>query len=105
MSKVPITCKRIRRKSRKGPKHGPSVSKYAHLVPRQKKTYDAGDKMFRDLPVIGAPGEIIKAGLRQIFHGRLYILTEDVTVPDVSVIPGTHAAMGKFRFVAYIDKL
>lgn len=107
MSRQPIVSKRIRRKSRKGEKYGPSVNKYAHLVSKCPKTYDARDKTFRDLPTLGKPGEVVKAGLRQIFHGRLYELVEDVMIPATAIIPGLSrgisAGMGRYKLVARID--
>ena len=103
MSREPVTSNRIRRKSHKQTKHGPSMNKYAHLVPKRMGVYNPRDKTFRDLPVVGKPGEVIRAGLRLIFHGRLYELVEDTIIPKVSIIPNMHAGMGKFQFVHQFD--
>ena len=98
MGKKP-TRKRARRKSHKKRRYEPSVNKYAHKVRIHPQKYDEQDKTFRDLPVLGKPGEVVRTGPREIFHGRLYELMKDVTVPEVSVIPGTHVVMGKFKLI------
>ncbi len=98
MGKKP-TKRHIRRKSHKERRYKPSVNKYAHRVCIHPWKYDGQDKTFRDLPVLGKPGKVVKTGLREIFHGRLYELMEDVTVPKVSVIPGTHVVMGRFKLI------
>lgn len=99
-----VSHPRIRRKSKKGPKNGPSVNKYAGLVPYRRRNYFPADKTSRELPVLGKPGEIITAGLRLTFHGRIYELCEDTTIPPVSVIPMVHAGLGRFKLVAFIKK-
>ena len=105
----PVSGSRFLRKPRNGQKHGPSVNKYAHLVPKRKLTYDPLEKTFRDLPTLGTPGKVVKAGLRLTFHGRLYELTEDVLIPDVakSIVPGLpygrSTGLGKYQLVAQID--
>ena len=59
---------------------GDHKNKYAHLAP--KKPYDAQDKTFRRLPIHGTPGETVREGQLVLFHGRRYVLREDVVVPD-----------------------
>ena len=99
----------MRRKSRKGQKHGPSVNKYAHLVPKSQSAYNPRDKTFRDLPIVGYPGEVVKAGLRVTFHGRLYVLMEDTIIPHTAptIFGGAGGnkgeTVGRFRMVAQID--
>lgn len=108
MSREPVMSKRIRRKSHKK-RNEPSVNKYAHLVPRRPSAYNPRDKTFRDLPITGEPGEVVKAGLRVIFHGRLYALMEDMIIPDGAPLAfGEHSGnkretVGRFRMIAQID--
>src|SRR5581483_1434247 len=106
--------KKIRRKglSRKerARNHGTSVNKYAHLVPKRQVIYDPVDKTFRELPVKGKPGDVIKTGFRVTFHGRLYSLIEDVMIPEIlpdtprypGISEGENIATGKFKLVSIL---
>ena len=106
MAKQPVLYQRIRRKSRKTEKNGPSTNKYAHLASPQRDRYDKDDKTFRVLPILGKPGDTIQAGFRVIFHGRLYELMDDVKIPHVAIVPGlsekTSAANGRCKFIAHL---
>ncbi len=102
----PIRRKGLMRKQRLA-KRNKSVNKYAHLVPKRQIFYDPIDKTFRDLPVMGNPGEVLKAGFRVTFHGRLYGLLEDITIPAIDealpkypgVPAGKNSMIGKFKLV------
>lgn len=87
------------RKSHHGPKNGPSENKYKHLVPPRKDLYNPVDKTFRTLPIKGEPWQVVKAGLRVTFHGRLYELVNDVVIPVTSYLPGVHSGVGLFQLV------
>ncbi len=85
-------------------KNGPSVNKYAQLVPRRSKWYDPLDKTYRELLIPGEPGQIIEAGFKSLYHGRLYVLLEDTTVPRLSLKPDEqHYAVGKFKLLRHVD--
>ncbi|OHA16909.1 MAG: hypothetical protein A3C79_01095 [Candidatus Taylorbacteria bacterium RIFCSPHIGHO2_02_FULL_45_28] len=100
---------RFRRKSDHRPRRGhhTSVNKYAHLIPERKNEYDPQDKTFRYLPIMGRPNETVKAGLRTIFHGRLYELMENTTIPtgapNVLGRSDKWEGIGRFKLVAWID--
>ena len=102
-----VICKRIRRASRKKFKHGPSVNKYAHLVPKRDLAYDPKDKTYRDLPIIGAAGEIVPAGTRMYFHGRIYSLMENTPIPQNAPLALSDArkreGVGRFKLVAQVN--
>ncbi len=73
--------KKIRRKPRKEHKQpGAHKNKYEHLAPKKDFEYSHNDKTIRDLPLRGDPEEIIKAGAKTLFHGRVYVLIEDVKI-------------------------
>lgn len=101
-----VTSSRIRRKSKKE-KRPPSVNKYARFVPSRSSFYNWFDKTFRDLPIIGDRGEVLKAGYRVTFHGRLYALMKDTSIPQTAPsIPGTankYQGVGRFKLVARLD--
>lgn len=80
-----------------------SVNKYAHLVPARPR-YDAHDKTFRVLPVLGGAGKIVKAGVRHVYHGRVYELIEDVMIYPTSVIPEISANWGRYKLVRFLNK-
>lgn len=104
--KYSVTGPRIRRRSRKRFKRRPSINKYAHLVASRNVGYKAEDKTFRELPILGTPGETVRAGLRLTFHGRIYSLEEDVTISPVSAVPGVpdgkSATLGHCKLVTQI---
>ncbi len=108
MAKEPILSNRIRRKSRKEKRNPPSVNKYAHLVPPKKGLYNSKDKTYRELAFMGVPGQIFEAGTKLTFHGRLYEIISDVTIPKSSILPpmsedGKHMVFGRCKLVAYIN--
>lgn len=67
------TTKRQRRAKR-----GRHKNRYKALAERRRIIYNSQDKTFRQLPLIGEPGEIIRAGTIALFHGRRYCLMEDM---------------------------
>ncbi len=104
--KYGISGRHLRRKSRKHSGQKPSVNKYAHLVLKRELSYNLANKTYRDLPVLGKPGEVVRVGLRQIFHGRVYELIEDVLIPSISTVPGLlnghSTAIGRHKLVMWI---
>ena len=101
-----ITDKRVRRKSKKD-KPQRSVNKYAHLVPTRPQFYNSRNKTFRELPVIGDRAEVLKSGYRMVYHGRLYELMNNTTIPATApLVLGTtnkYQGIGQFKLVNHLD--
>lgn len=76
-------------------------------MPERSKFYDPKDKTFRELPISGDPDEVVKVGFRLTFHGRLYELLNDLTIPPgAPTVPGMtnkRQAIGQCKMVAQID--
>lgn len=67
------------------------VNKYHHLVPNIRMFYDAFNKRFRELLLIGEPGVMFDRGTIVMYHGRRYRLTESIIISTEGFV------MGKFK--------
>lgn len=93
-----------RDKIRKKPKPREHQNKYAHLAPPDKP-YSPEDKTYRYLPLEGPTGKRFTAGMRVLFHGRLYVLTEGVEILCSNRF-GVGRVLGRFMLQQYVpDKI
>jgi hypothetical protein len=78
-------------------------NKYAHLAPTNKP-YNARDKTYRVLPLLGQPNEVIPRGTTIMFHGRLYKTRYDTVIsPSGAILRGIPTTYCDCELVRYID--